>query len=516
MESRVYYLDSCGAKLFTAVCLPEKCGKFPAIIYRSPYVDGAANLTDRAVAEGFLSAHANFIAGGYAVVCQHCRGTGKSTGDFASYIYEREDGLSLQKWIREQDFYNGELYLCGGSYTASVHFCTAPFAGDIKGAVLEVQDCERYNCIYRNGFYKIGQGVWYLDMYKRKTMPHKSHSSESFKTLPLAGISEKVLGETAEDFEEKLKHPDSADKFWKTRYGGGEAHEAVKHANIPILFTTGFYDIYTGGVFDMWKGLDDDTRAKSAMIVHPYDHGCDANGQPVQFENATLYGAFGDYRLKWFDHIRKGGDGFVQTGKITYYKLFGDKYLADEFAQPDKKITFALGKGEASYVYDPLDPAVFKGGLSMTGGGNVWQDEPFLRRDIISLFTPEFTEDTFVKGKMHVKLSVKSDSEDTCFYVRLSLVKKQGYYGLRDDINMISRFDKNYLPNTEIGMDFCFDEHAFVVKKGEKIRIDISSSAFPMYVPHTNNKGLFSEQTEAKTARNTVALDRSFLTLYCG
>ena len=62
-------------------------------------------------------------------------------------------------------------------------------------------------------------------------------------------------------------------------------------------------------------------------------------------------------------------------------------------------------------------------------------------------------------------------------------------------------------------MDFSFDEHAFVIRKGEKIRIDISSSAFPHYVPHTNQRGLYSEQNTARIATNTVDLDGSYLEL---
>ena len=58
-------------------------------------------------------------------------------------------------------------------------------------------------------------------------------------------------------------------------------------------------------------------------------------------------------------------------------------------------------------------------------------------------------------------------------------------------------------------------EHAFVVKKGEKLRIDISSSAFPFYVRHTDNKGLFSEQTTTKIANNTIVLDKSYLNIFC-
>ena len=144
---------------------------------------------------------------------------------------------------------------------------------------------------------------------------------------------------------------------------------------------------------------------------------------------------------------------------------------------------------------------------------------PILQAILVDIFADiseikEFTEDTFIKGKMQVKLTVKSDCEDNCFYTRLSIVKKEGYYWLRDDINQISNFDKNYKPSSEIEMDFSFDEHSFVVKKGEKLRIDVSSSAFPLYVRHTNNKGLFSAQTTAKIAKNTIILDKSFLTIY--
>lgn len=63
-------------------------------------------------------------------------------------------------------------------------------------------------------------------------------------------------------------------------------------------------------------------------------------------------------------------------------------------------------------------------------------------------------------------------------------------------------------------MEFTFDEHAFVIHKGEKIRVDISSSAFPLYVRHTNNNGLYSLQTTAKIAKNTIVCNKSNITLF--
>ena len=511
------YLENNKAKLFTIACLPQSNKTFPTIIMRSPYVDSDELLTEEAICENKLKEYKTWLDNGYAVVFQHCRGRGKSTGDCIPYINEREDGLFLQEWIRQQPFYNGELYLCGGSYTSSVHFVTAPFADDIKGAVLRVQDCERYNCNYRNGFYKIGlHGNWYVNMYKRKSIPNKNYTTESYNMLPLSVFSKTVFGENAEDFDEILKHPNKNDAFWKTRYGGGEAHNAIKHANIPILLVTGFYDIYTGGVFDMWNALDEQTKSKSALAVHPFDHGCNGEGQPVNFENGNINKEFENYSVKWLDSIRGKSESPFPKGKVTYYKLFDNKWCCDNFSKPEEYQKIGLGNGTVSYEYNPNNPATFKGGLSANFGGNAWQDKPNLRNDIITIYTPEFTEDTFVKGKIKARLKVKSDCNDTCFYIRISLCKIEGDYGLRDDINQISNFCADYTPNTEIEMDFFFDEHAFVIKKGEKLRIDISSSAFPLYVRHTNNKGLFSEQTTIKKAVNSLILENSYIEIPIG
>lgn len=503
-----------GAELFTIVCLPEKEGRFPTVIYRVPYVDATEDQSFDVLCQNMLEAQKSWLEAGYATVFQHCRGRGQSTGDCIPYIYEREDGLALQAWVREQPFYNGELFLNGGSYCASVHYVTAPFADDIKGAVLEVQDRKRYNCNYRNGFYKMGlHGGWYVGMYKQKRHLNKAYVPECYNTLPLIDFSQTVLGEKAADFDAILLHPDENDPFWDTRYGGGEAKNALQNADIPILLTTGFYDIYTGGIFDMWNELDDATKRRSALLVHPYAHSGFAADQPRHFEDGEAAGHFGDYALRWFEAIRGKGDTPVPTGKVTYYQLFGNRWCTDDFATPAATREFVLGEGEKTYCYNPFAPAVFRGGLSANFGGAAYQDPPNSRYDILSFYTEAFEEDTFVKGKMRARLRVRSDCEDTCFYVRISVTTPDGDFGLRDDITAISRVDPAYHPGDEVTLDFSFDEHAFVIPKGEKLRVDISSSAFGLYVRHTNKRGPFALQTEAVPAHNTVLCDRSFLSV---
>ena len=172
------------------ICLPQKSGTFPTVIMRTPYVDDDENLSEEEICKRILTDNAAWVNSGYALVFQHCRGRGKSSGDCIPYLNERADGLFLQDWVRQQPFYNGEIYLFGSSYTASVHFVTAPFADDIKGAVLRVMETGKYNGNYRNGLYKMGlHGGWYVDMYKKKSIRNKNYTPESFNIF---GITSKA------------------------------------------------------------------------------------------------------------------------------------------------------------------------------------------------------------------------------------------------------------------------------------------------------------------------------------
>lgn len=515
------YLPVEDASLFTAVLLPEKEGHFPIVLMRNPYVGETEGMSDQEVIEFLLQMDSRakikiLLEHGYAVIWQQCRGCGKSTGEFIPFRYERNDGLALQEWVRHQPFYNGELYLYGGSYTAGVHFLTAPFASDIKGAVLEVMINDCYHATYRNGSYKMGlHGLWYSGVYKNKSIRKKNYCEDSFRTLPLSDFSQVVFGNYAEDFDEMLRHPQENDPFWEKYMGIGlqEANETLKHANIPILLVTGFYDVFLSANSSIWDAMDSDTKRKSALVICPYDHDLTADNQPLCFPDGDPKEIFGEYVLQWFQHIRKKGNAPVSPGMITYYRLFENCWSNALCSSETKPMIIQMGQGTASYMYNPYAPARFKGGLSTNFGGAAFQDPPGIRYDVLTFYSSPFTEDCFVKGKMSVRLQVCSDCEDTCFYVRISLAKAEGDYGLRDDIRNLSDANSSYEPGSWQNMDFSFDEHAFLIQKEERIRIDISSSSFPFYVPHTNCKGLFSQQTVSRSARNSICWDNCFLTL---
>ena len=120
------YVKVNGANLFTTIMLPNKGGKFPTVIMRSPYNYDTNQLDEDRTVSYLLDRHLKFLKRGYAVVFQHCRSTGKSDGFWQPYVNEREDTLALYDYIRKQSFYNKQLLLAGESFYSSAHYAASP------------------------------------------------------------------------------------------------------------------------------------------------------------------------------------------------------------------------------------------------------------------------------------------------------------------------------------------------------------------------------------------------------
>lgn len=114
---------------------------------------------------------------------------------------------------------------------------------------------------------------------------------------------------------------------------------------------------------------------------------------------------------------------------------------------------------------------------------------------------------------MRTRLTVSSNCPDTTFYINISICKVDGDYILRHDIASLCHQLGDYKENSIVQLDFCFDEYAFLLKKGEKLRLDISSTDDNVYISHTNFKGPYYEQKSSQIATNTVYLDSSTLIL---
>ncbi len=267
----------------------------------------------------------------------------------------------MRRWIRKQRFYNGELYLVGGSHGASLHYSTAPFEEDIKGDVLEIQDEDRYRLWCRNGQMRKGHANWHFGLYKSKCGLDKTFNMRSFSRLPLKHLSQRVLGDHTEDFEQMLECLNPTDSFWRTRNGVGETKNAAENADIPILTTTGYNDFYVGGIFKMWQRLSEERRKKFDLLVSPYNHGDGYNSVGgMAFTDGRRSEHFGGtYPIAWIDNIRLGTAQQFEKGVVSYYRTFENRWGSDFYSSETTPLTTPLGDEENSFVYDPFDPPAF-------------------------------------------------------------------------------------------------------------------------------------------------------------
>jgi putative CocE/NonD family hydrolase len=99
------------------VLLPAESGRFPTLVYRTPYNKESA-----------LRDHKTFekaVAGGYAVVVQDVRGRYASDGKFNAYWNEGRDGYDTIEWAAQQPWSDGNVGTFGLSYPGAVQWLAA-------------------------------------------------------------------------------------------------------------------------------------------------------------------------------------------------------------------------------------------------------------------------------------------------------------------------------------------------------------------------------------------------------
>ena len=508
-----------GVKLYTYGIRPAPGTKCPIVIMRNPYVPEKP--VDLAA---FARKQSGNLARGYAYLVQHCRGCGMSEGDWIPYESERADGLALLEWVRKLPWYNGEIFLEGGSYLSSVHWSyldTNP--PDIKGACLSIQEVNRYNIAYRNGFFKAGlHGGWFAKGYKKKSHSLQRDKSVSFSDFPLLDFSKRYWGEAVPALDNKLAHPNRDDPFWRARAAGSGAdyRRGFLDSTMPILLRTAFYDIYTEGINDMWRETPAARRANCALLIDAYAH----SSKPAEEMKGTLGefpgGALSDEGVSptdWFDYCRTGRPCTNATpGHVRYYALWENRWIEGAAIEDgSRRIDLPLGTGSRAWTYDPKRPLPdFPGSGGICFGGMRLQPQPDFRDDVVSYILPPVTERLDVRGRMRARLVVTSDCEDTCFYARVSVKKPDGkWYLLRDDITSLCADGADYTPGSEKAVSFRFADHAFRLEKGDVLRVDVASGC-SQFAPHGNVKGLQAAVREPKVARNSVRADASALTLF--
>ena len=122
------------------------------------------------------------------------------------------------------------------------------------------------------------------------------------------------------------------------------------------------------------------------------------------------------------------------------------------------------------------------------------------------LSEPAETDKT-ICGPIRWHMDVKTDCEDTAFFLRVYVQEEDGgAWNLTETITSLTCQKPDYAAGDVCSIAVETPPIGFLWKKGCRIRADISSHS-DLYAPHANVRGHWAKVTETRVARNTVLLD---------
>ena len=174
-------------------------------------------------------------------------------------------------------------------------------------------------------------------------------------------------------------------------------------------------------------------------------------------------------------------------------------------------------------MYDPKNPVMSVGGETLFSSnsrkGSILQQPAGYRDDILFFFSDPVEKPMMISGPLTAKIWFSSDCEDTAVTVKVSEERADGStYNIRTGIATLAfRDDKLgsrqiYTPGEIVEVTVEMLPIMWEIKKGSRIRIDISSSDFPQYSVHSNYPGVWSEQTTTRVASQKVHTGKKYPT----
>lgn len=504
-----------GVKLAGVAYFPEGEGPFPVILHRFPY--GPSEFPEHDLGAEL------FARQGYVYFANRCRGTGLSEGHIRAFEQERADGLEVLDFISGQEWCDGNIGTYGASYMGHVQWSVAGTKNPaLKTMYIQVFGGHPYETFYRNGMLR--QDIWQSwvtgnggNARDRSEEEAMEMHRKAFGIRPPEKIGEILLDDPVEWAKRILTCPEEAGDTWQKGFWR-EYEDHAKSLKLPILLQCGWFDLFCQSQLDSWRALPKETREKSLCLIGPWDHYGFTNGV-LPYPDNEKYGVMQiKTALQWFAHFLKGEPLELPVGGVEAYHI-GDnvwKFWEDDIAVPDT-CRFYLGshtlreepaeKGSYSYTYDPEHPvASLALGLNKgtVPGPKAGERE---KEGVYSFVSEPLERDVKLAGKLRTELFVSSTAPATAFTVGLFEERAEGAYLILNDITDI-RYEKGrflpYEPGTVKKVVLESQDIAWTFQKGNRIRIDISSSDFPWYNAHNNTTVVWGKATESVVAENTL------------
>jgi len=502
-----------GVRLRTLVFRPDGEGPFPAVVQRSCYPH----------LEPLYRTHGAFYAArGFAYICQFCRGTGGSEGRWVPNDFDRADGRAFLGWI-EAEPWIGPTGWYGSSYLAFTGWIVADITPPkIRTMYLTHYGTDRFVSAYQRGLFR--QDVLTSWAFHNAGAAPAGSYPECARYRPQVSVDEDVWRVGALPwYRAWVTNTSRADAYWNEGFWK-LLRDIPARVRVPVYLGESWYDHHLGSALQTWKELAPQAKAHSLLRIGAWDHGFQpcVDGQACQhLENDDARNAY-----EWFHRILV--EGKAPEGGVRCYLTGADRWFGAEGYpfSPRGETAYHLSAsgtlerdvprcGSRSFLYDPDDPVPSHGAESVLEqiheAGSRLQPPPGWRMDVISFLSDPLDEDMDILGPVSVRLSVSSSAEDTAFTAKLMEVFPNGEaYNIRSGIATLSYPTaravrrRAFIPGTVTQIEINTWDVAWRLHRGSRLRLDISSSDWPQYAAHTNHAGVWSVQTDAKPARQTV------------
>lgn len=536
-----------GVKLGAIVYRPDRPGKFPAIVYRTPYgiddYDSYAQFPLKAAKEGYM------------VFLVDVRGRYRSEGEFVAYKNEKRDGYDVIEWVGTSEFCNGKVGTYGGSYPGIVQWLAmSQNPPHLTAAAPEMTPISSHHFFYYGGAFSMPWLDWFVPLIfadKRKKANDtsgtwndevaydewvKSDRRKWYSYRPLYELP--LLKKYAPEYYDWLKHPDQTD-YWDFV----NVENDFKNFRTPVFLLSGWYDAGYGpeGATRGYKKMQMEAASElakqnSKLVLGPWNH-TSLHTRKTHFGEMEFYESAGlDYDtelLNWFDEHLKGIPNQSKLPPVSIFVMGENKWRAEtEWPIKNTKPTsfFLHSNGKTpidksdgvlsinvpaeekpdSYVFDPTNPYW---DISFEKSYPYDQRENESRKDVIIYTSTPLEDDLTVIGEVSAELFVSSTAKDTDFSITLTDVYPDGksinLSGLDAGyLRMRYRngFDKQELMKPgEIYKIFINQLYtANVFKKGHRIRLQITSSKAPHYDPNPNTGTEIATEKNMTQATNSI------------
>jgi len=312
--------------------------------------------------------------------------------------------------------------------------------------------------------------------------------------------------------------------------------------DLPALHVTGWFDGDQPGALSYWDGMNQFSpgRDKQYLLIGPWNHVQTLLGGGLKigemgFSPDSIIDRMAQH-LAFFGHYLKGASPRFDHPRVKVYLTGSNEWREYEDYPPPQvehkplyfhsggKANTLLGDGALSwrmpkkepgdkYVYDPKNPVEFSIEKEMYAVDNRLTE---IRNDVLVYTSEELTEPVSILGRVFVHLYAASDALDTDFTAKLLDVCPDGKalnlgpngMGIRR-----ARYRNGYTKEElltphkpeKLSIELFDIGHTFL--PGHRIRVEISSSAAPMFNPNQNTGNPVATDTEWKTANQTVYHD---------